>query len=210
MTDNLPRGPRPMTGLWPNSVLNIAVLKEPVVDDAGAEFIMAWAAYLEMRKAQIQAWCSRQVADVDKAINVLAESVATRSLAGYVKTATGKKTLELPSGIIRVRVQRDVLRVYDEKGVLEADPTLGRAYQAPPKTFLDKAKLKDILKKSETHKMVLSGGDGALLVAELVPEVEMVNCQPNASAIATPNVMAQLVQEEVARAEEANDDTAED
>lgn len=176
--ENLPRAPQPMCGLWPNSI-NREMLNVPVETDEQANMVLDWIGWLEQRKAQVKTWCDRQMAGYDQAVDVLAGSPAVKSLAEYVKrTGKGKKTLELPGGTIKVRVQRNVLQVYNRKAAQDCCPEACYEYQAPPSTKLSNEKLKTAL-FAIGGKLFADLAGEKVLVAEVLPEVETVSTQPN-------------------------------
>lgn len=176
--ENLPRVPAPMCGLWPNSI-NREMLEHPIETDEQANMVLDWIGWLEQRKAQIKAWCDRQMQGYEQAVTVLAESPAVKSFAEYVKrTGKGKKTLELPAGIIKVRLQRNVLQVYNAKAAKDACPEACYEYQAPPSMKMSNEKLKEVLFAIGGRLYADLAGE-KVLVAEVLPEVETVQTQPN-------------------------------
>lgn len=172
MAENLPRVPDPMTGLWPRSMFNIAYLQVPVADDQIAEIILSEVAGLEQAKARVQMWAAEMVKRYDSALTVIAESAAIKSLPAYVKATTGKKTLALPSATIKVRTQKDVLQVYDEKLAKINCPEAVYAYQAPPAEKLNREKLREYIKAHGP--LVVEGDNGQVVIAEVKPEIETV------------------------------------
>jgi hypothetical protein len=197
-----------MTGLWPRSVFNISFLQAPVKDDQIAEIILAEIAGLEAAKARVQWFAAEMVKKYDRALSVLAESEAVKSLPAYVKDSTGKKTLELPAGTIKVRVQKDILRVYDEKLARINCPEAVYSYQAPPAEKLSKDKLKAHI---EAHgPLTVEGEDGLVTIAEIIPEVETVQIvcgKPSgelAGAAQPPRLLAEMLNREEAENENAN------
>jgi len=178
VSENLPRAPQPMCGLWPNSI-NREMLDHPVETDEQANMVLDWIGWLEQRKAQVKAWCDRQMAGYDQAVTVLADSPAVKSLAEYVKrTGKGKKTLELPGGTIKVRVQRNVLQVYNRKAAQDCCPEACYEYQAPVTVKLSNEKLKTAL-FAIGGKLYADLAGEKVLVAEVLPEVETVQTQPS-------------------------------
>lgn len=167
-----------MTGLWPNAI-NREMLSHPVETDEQANMVLDWVGWLEQRRERVQAWANRQTSLLDEAVTVLADSPAVKSLAEYVKrTGGGKKTLDLPGGTIKVRVQRNVLRVYNPKAVKDACPEACYEYQAPAAVKVSNEKLKAVLLASGGQLHAEIAGE-RILVAEVIPEVETVQTQPS-------------------------------
>ena len=211
MPDNLPRVPDPMTGLWPRSMFNIAYLQEPVKDDQMAQIILSEAAALESAKAQVAAWASVMAERYDKALAVISESAAFKSLADYVKVTTGKKTLELPAGVLRVRTQKGILRIYDPAAVKRELPDATYKYQAPEAVKLSNEKVKAELAKRD-GKLTVETPAGAVVVAEIIASVETLSFdarQPSGLADAGgqhgPRLLSAQMEEEKRRGDENTD-----
>ncbi len=179
---NLPRIDEPMRGFFPGSIFRQTFLSAPVVDDQCAEIILAEVAGLEGSKARVRLWADRMIARYDEALTVLAESPAVKSLPDYVKKTTGKKTLELPAGTIKVRTQRDILRVHNEAAVKAEVPGATYTYQAPESVKLSREKLKDWLKEHGGKLTTVVAGV-PIVAAELIASVETCQLQPSELAL---------------------------
>jgi hypothetical protein len=169
----IPRGRDIMAGLHEASGYLRYVLGEPVITDEQAEELVSLVGYLEDREAKLDAWYAAGKARIEKAKAAMAGSPAFKSLAEYVRahpTKKGGKSLVTAYGEIKLRVQRGILKVYDEKLARELCPAATYEYQPAPSLKLSKDKLKT--KIEADGPLTFPGADGPVVVAEIIPEIE--------------------------------------
>lgn len=200
----LPRGEDPMRGMWPASGYLRYVLGEPIIEDAQAEELVALVGYLEDRQAKLEAWYRAGCARIEKAKLAMAGSPAFLSLAAYVHahpTKKGGKSLVTAYGEIKLRVQKGILKVYDEKLAKINCPEAVVPYQAPLRENLSKEKLKEHILANGP--LTVEGENGLTVIAEIIPEVETMQITPKPSGemegdAVPPRLLAEIKQEDAA------------
>lgn len=211
----LPRGEDVMRGFYPGSWYLRYFLSEPVITDEQAEELVALAGYLEDKQAKLDAWYAEGNARIARAIKAMQESAAYQSLASYVKehpTKKGGKSLSTAYGEIKLRKQKGILRVYDEKLARELCPEATYEYQAPVAVKLSKDKLKD--KLDAEGPLVFQAAEGPVVVAEVIPEIETmsINAKPSAEMegeARPPRLLEESLNQEEAQHENANHESHE-
>lgn len=197
MTDNLPRIASELR-MGDGSLFYMAVCADPVCCDEHADDVIAIVAHIEERKRRTREWCDAQCKRLDTFAEKLKDSPAWASLPEYVKShpTAGKKTLELPSGKIRVTNRTDVLVVHNKKAILEAVPEACYEYEPPVQTKVSNDQLKKLLKKRKERALVVDTGAGIEIAAELIPEVETLSVTPSQESLAPnlsmPNIHPEL------------------
>ena len=199
----LPRGDDPMRGLWPGAIYMQTLLQQPVTSDEMAEELVALVGYLEDRQAKLDSWYRAGLARIERAKQALASAAAYTSLPDYVRahpTKKGGKQLDTAAGTIKLRIQKKILRVYDEKLAKQYCPSALYTYQAPATEKLNKDKLKENVEMNGP--LLFSGADGAaVIIAEVIPEIETMQITPKPSvelegAAQPPRLLADVIRKE--------------
>lgn len=180
----LPRGPDPMMGLHPGSLLMSGLLQDPVLDDQRVEDMVGLVAYIESRKARLEAWHKVGRERLAQAEAALTASPAYRSLADYCRAhpdKPGGKTLTTAAGTVKLRVQHGVLRVHDAALAAAAAPDALYDYQPPVTRKLSREKLAAIIK--EKGPIMVDASGGPVIVAEVLDEVETLSVEPSAEVL---------------------------
>jgi len=203
----LPRGEDVMRGMYPASGYLRYVLGEPVITDEQAEELVALAGYLEDKQAKLDAWYAAGKARIARAVEAMQTSPAYQSLPDYVRahpTKKGGKSLVTAFGEIKLRVQRGILRVYDEKLARELAPKDALyTYQAPPAEKLSKDKLKEHV--AANGPLTFQGAEGPVVVAEIIPEVETMQISPKPSSELEAEGLPPKLLEEMKKEEHAHE-----
>ena len=197
MFDNLPRIAGELR-MGDQSQFYLSVCADKVCCDEHADDVVALVAHIEERKRRTREWCDAMCKRLDGFAEKLKDSPAWQSLPKYVKShpTAGKKTLELPSGKIRVTNRKDVLVVHNKKAIVENVPEACYEYEPPKQIKVSNDKLKKLLKERKESTLVADTGAGIDVVAELLPEVETLSVTPNETALAPnlsmPNIHPEL------------------